>query len=496
MENSIIEGNQPLGEQVRSTLADFLSAVQQSDGVYHLDSDITLTSNVTMASNTMIIFEGGKIIGNYTLIGNRSTIVSPPRQIFSGITLAGSWNVDCCYTEWWGAVGDGSTNDTTAIQNALSSPIERVVLLNKTYLIKGTLHVASKKVFEGTRQSNDHEGKPLLLASPTNVSLSTIVSIESDYVTIRNLTVKNGTQYTMNYGFHTGGQHYRLVLEGLSSTGCTTGYYLDTFLSKVERCTATGIFTGFYIKGGTSTTMINCFVKSYKQNAYYLDSLTYSTMINCGADTWTLDSSVSEEGSNRYAYRLKQCNSISLLNCAAEEATKAIYFSGCSNISIKNCRFDMPYITSSANSGKVLFFLNSNRVTIEGLYISNWVCSGWVSNSSVSGWFNENNLIWSESSNGGRNTLRLHNVFFRGYDRDITIPGYTEVKQNLSSKLIGIYNGTSTFTDLLIKYDWIQKGTTNDRPTGLDSIVGAGFLYYNISNNKLQVWNGTAWINV
>ena len=125
------EGNQPVSEQIRSSLSDFLSAVQQSGGVYHLDSDITLTSNVTMASNTMIIFEGGKIIGNYTLTGNRSTIVSPPRQIFSGITLSGSWNVDCCYAEWWGAVGNGSTNDTTAIQKALSSPIERVIFLIK-----------------------------------------------------------------------------------------------------------------------------------------------------------------------------------------------------------------------------------------------------------------------------------------------------------------------------------------------------------------------------
>lgn len=496
MGNSTNESSWSFDDQVRSTLADFLSAVQQSGGVYHLESDITLTANVTMASNTMIIFEGGKIIGNYTLTGNRSTIVSPPRQIFSGVYLAGTWNVECCYGEWWGAVGNGTTNDTTAIQKALSSPIERVVLLNKTYLIKGSLHVAGKKVFEGTRQSNDHEGNPLLLASPTNVSLSTIVSIDSDYVTIRNLTVKNGTQYTINYGFYTNGQHYRLVLEGLSSTGCSTGYYLDTFLSKVERCTATGVFTGFYIKGGTSTTMINCFVKSYKQNAYYLDSLSYSTMINCAADTWTFDSSVSDGGSNRYAYRIKQCNSISLQNCAAEEATKAIYFRGCSNISIKKCRFDMPYITSSTSLGKILFFLNSSRISIEGLYISNWVCTGWNSNSSVSGWFNENNLFWSESSNGGRNTIRLYNVFFRGYDRDITLPGYTEVKQNLSSKLIGIYNGASTFTDLLIKYDWRKMGTTNDRPIGLDSIVGAGFLYFNTSNNKLQVWNGTSWQNV
>ncbi len=60
MEQNTNEVAQLVSEQVRSTLADFLSAVQQSGGVYHLDSDITLTANVTMASNTMIIFEGGK----------------------------------------------------------------------------------------------------------------------------------------------------------------------------------------------------------------------------------------------------------------------------------------------------------------------------------------------------------------------------------------------------------------------------------------------------
>ena len=484
------ESTQPVSEQVRSTLADFLSAVQQSGGVYHLDSDITLTSNVTMASNTMIIFEGGKIIGNYTLTGNRSTIVSPPRQIFSGVTLAGTWNVDCCYAEWWGAVGNGSTNDATAIQKALSSPIERVILLNKTYLIKTTLSISSRKVLEGTRQSNDHEGKPQLLASPTNTTMNTIVSIASDFVTIRNIYVKNGTENVMNYGFSTSEQHYRLVLEGLASTGCSIGFYLNTFLSKVERCTATGVFTGFSIKGGTSVTMTNCFVKSYKQNAYYLETLTYSTLMNCCADTWKPDSSVSDGGSNWYIYYIKWCNSLSLINCAGEEAAKGIYFDGGANMTVRNCWFNMPFMTTSVNDKRILFFLNCDKVEIDGLYISNWVCMGWTTNN---GWFNESNLIKINCSSGTKNTVRLHNVYYRGYDRDKTIIGYEEVKQILSDQLITAYNATGCFTDILVEYDWIKRGTTANRPSGLGNYVGAGFVYFNTSTGNAEIWNGSAW---
>jgi len=493
MEQITNEGKQSVVEPVRSTLTEFIAAVQQTGGVYHLNSDITLTSNVTMASKTMIIFEGGKIIGNYTLTGNRSTIVSPPRQIFSGITLAGTWNVNCCYAEWWGAVGNGSTNDAPALQSALSSPFEKVVLLNKTYAIKSTLVISDKKTLEGTRQSNSTSGTPLLFAKPdSSTSMSSMINISSDFVTLRNLTVKNTSGYTVEYGIQTTAQRRRLLLEGVCSAGCSIGYYLYTNLAKIERCTAIGVFTGFYVKGGSSTTMINCFVKTYHQNAYFLESMTYSSLMNCCADTLSV-TSIAEGGPNWYIYYIKLCNSLSMVNCGGEEAAKGVYIDGGSNISINNCWFYMPLLTTPVGNGKVLFFLNSSKIDIDGLYISNWICTGWVSNSSISGWFNENRLIWSEGSNGSRNTIRLHNVYYRGYDRDKGTSGYTEVKQNLSSKLIGIYNGGGTITDVVVEYDWVNLGTNANRPTGLDSVVGAGFHYYNTTSNKLEIWDGSSW---
>jgi len=67
------------------------------------------------------------------------------------------------------------------------------------------------------------------------------------------------------------------------------------------------------------------------------------------------------------------------------------------------------------------------------------------------------------------------------------------VKQNLSSKLIGIYNGGGTITDVVVEYDWVNLGTNANRPTGLDSVVGAGFHYYNTTSNKLEIWDGSSW---
>ncbi len=136
------------------------------------------------------------------------------------------------------------------------------------------------------------------------------------------------------------------------------------------------------------------------------------------------------------------------------------------------------------------FFLNCDKVDIDGLYISNWKCTGWSPNT---GWFYESGLFKVNCSRGTKNTVRLHNVYFRGYDRDCVIVDFKEVKQILSDSLITAYNADECFTDILVEYDWIKRGTTANRPSGLGNYVGAGFVYFNTSTGNAEIWNGSAW---
>ena len=85
---------------------------------------------------TTLKFVGGSIV-NGTLLGNNTTIEAQPYQIFD-TKLSGTWSSNSFYTEWFGAKGDGITDDTSAFKKtiesfATSSGVIR--LLTKTYCI-------------------------------------------------------------------------------------------------------------------------------------------------------------------------------------------------------------------------------------------------------------------------------------------------------------------------------------------------------------------------
>lgn len=79
----------------------------------------TVSANLTITSNITLVFLGsGRIdpsAGVTVTINGK--IIAPYRKIFGGAgTIAiGSGSVDCIVPQWWGAVGDGVTDDTSAL---------------------------------------------------------------------------------------------------------------------------------------------------------------------------------------------------------------------------------------------------------------------------------------------------------------------------------------------------------------------------------------------
>lgn len=102
---------------VWTTLASFTGpkTVNLYEGTY-------LTNTATIPDNITLKFSGGKVSVNsgQTLTIN-GPINAPPVQIFTG---AGSINIGRrrnAYAEWWGVVGDDSTDNATALQKAVDS---------------------------------------------------------------------------------------------------------------------------------------------------------------------------------------------------------------------------------------------------------------------------------------------------------------------------------------------------------------------------------------
>ena len=107
--------------------------INKSNTIYVVKNDFEQdnTSTLTIPQNCVLEFEGGSINGG-TIVGNNTIIKASPLKIFSLTTeLVGTWNVGYWFPEWFGAIGDGVTDDTEALQKLNGKSI---FLSNKTYL--------------------------------------------------------------------------------------------------------------------------------------------------------------------------------------------------------------------------------------------------------------------------------------------------------------------------------------------------------------------------
>lgn len=83
--------------------------------------------------NCLLRFNGGSIY-NGTLVGNHTSIEGGKISSLTSVSLEGTW-CGSCRPEWFGARGDGITDDTDAIQKAFDL-FERVEFGDSTYLVR------------------------------------------------------------------------------------------------------------------------------------------------------------------------------------------------------------------------------------------------------------------------------------------------------------------------------------------------------------------------
>ncbi len=105
--------------------------------VFVIQYEFTLGEDVTIPANCVLEFGGGSLSGNKTLTGNNTSISAGLFKIFhTDITLAGTWNISKYYPEWLGAKGDGSTDDSVAINKLIKMVPDNSVIKfsqGKTY---------------------------------------------------------------------------------------------------------------------------------------------------------------------------------------------------------------------------------------------------------------------------------------------------------------------------------------------------------------------------
>ncbi len=96
------------------------SMMQDTNTIYIIQYDYNLGGEtVTIPTNCVLKFDGGSL-SNGELTGQDTIIDANLVKIFNAdVDISGTWNVLEAYPEWFGAVGDGETDDTNSVQSAL-----------------------------------------------------------------------------------------------------------------------------------------------------------------------------------------------------------------------------------------------------------------------------------------------------------------------------------------------------------------------------------------
>ena len=148
--------------------------INQPDTIYEIRYDFDLNGeNIKMQDGCTLKFEGGSL-KNGSIIGNNTRIDSSSYKIFeTDLDINGNWNTEWM-PEWFGAKGDGITDDSLAVNLTISKvPINSNINLYNNYLFNSgiTINRSVNIRAYGIIKSTCYQGPTILIDTVNYIHL-------------------------------------------------------------------------------------------------------------------------------------------------------------------------------------------------------------------------------------------------------------------------------------------------------------------------------------
>lgn len=300
----ILRRNKPFKQQVDASLEGTPNTVYEIRYNFDLEEE-----EVTIPEGCILKFVGGKI-SNGILVGNSTSISAPLTQIFDiDVTFSGKWSLDCVYGEWFGAIADGATDCTEALQKCLTS--FKLLMLGKgTYKTTRTLYITSRTTIKGVSYTEYGSVIKKTLDSSYSDTVNAVIActdLNSAYIFMEDLRLASSA-FNVDYGLYFTGIHEssftnvyifecKCGFACVRATGATcwslvlTRVVCNCNTNRMPTTTSKYGYTsgsiGFSListaGAGTSVVMTECWARD-AHSGYQIEGIQYSSMIVCGAD--------------------------------------------------------------------------------------------------------------------------------------------------------------------------------------------------------------------
>lgn len=494
-----------------------LGELGKSRGEYTILPSTFTTGSLVNTKNEVLIYQGT----GYTYLGPLPVTVAPGSSPIGDDNWAAitdsflkeeliSKYIHYVTPQVFGAKGDGITDDTEAIQAAMDyCQLNRTKLVfpSKKYIITKPLLYRNlgfynyeieghggNVIIELTTLAKTGITEPDAFGVGVNVNAAIVVLADTNQSKYARISgIRFTTTVNADYAI------YFSITENSYVSDCFfEGYKFGIYdkgswIQRISRCIARNCTnTGFYIQGGSSTYIKECYV-DYANRGYYLAS-GYSSIIDCACDHTTRWSYVFGGGSGDNV--TTDTRSISMHNCGSENTGtgSAIYIDGRVALGISNYHAgnyppyqttNTPYLVDVSSKGSDSQITMSNVRCVNFSYLINDA-------SSSNNYFDLTNVTCRSSLTGKYSLATGTRVLERTKEGGVRIITKTDLTGIgiVAGDIVDSLSGNTTLSGLRNGQFIYRKGITITRSSGTAGSVEVT-LPINLLNYRVAVtFNG------